>query len=84
LGSGVLQQVHGLFESPGLLAAGTQKTADAMALAGDCLVAGGKERGLPQCISSTQESPVLNKSSSLHQTLMGSKGNEFGQLFYFW
>jgi sterol 24-C-methyltransferase len=43
LGRGMAHRFIGLLEKVGLAPGGTQKTADSMAVAADCLVAGGKE-----------------------------------------
>lgn len=43
-GRGIAHGFFGAMETMGLLSKGTQKTADSLALAGDCLVAGGKQK----------------------------------------
>jgi sterol 24-C-methyltransferase len=43
LGRGTIHRFIGILEMLGIAPGGTQKTADSMALAADCLVAGGKE-----------------------------------------
>ena len=43
LGRGLVHRFVGVLETVGVAAQGTQKTADSLALAADCLVAGGKE-----------------------------------------
>jgi sterol 24-C-methyltransferase len=43
VGRGLVHRFVGLLEIVGLAPSGTQKTADSLALAADCLVAGGKE-----------------------------------------
>lgn len=44
LGRGAVHKFLGVGETVGLVPKGTQKTADSLALAADCLVAGGKEK----------------------------------------
>ncbi|KAA8615476.1 sterol 24-C-methyltransferase Delta 24 -sterol C-methyltransferase [Pyrenophora tritici-repentis] len=44
VGRGIIHKFVGGLEMIGLAPSGTQKTADSLALAGDCLVAGGKEK----------------------------------------
>jgi len=44
LGRGMVHRFVGALETIGLAPKGTQKTADSLALAADCLVAGGKEK----------------------------------------
>lgn len=44
VGRGIVHRFVGVLESIGLAPKGTQKTADSLALAADCLVAGGKEK----------------------------------------
>jgi sterol 24-C-methyltransferase len=43
LGRGLVHRFVGVLETVGIAAQGTQKTADSLALAADCLVAGAKE-----------------------------------------
>lgn len=43
-GRGAIHKFLGFFESLGVIPQGVQKTADSLALAADCLVAGGKEK----------------------------------------
>ncbi|KAK1911754.1 Delta(24)-sterol C-methyltransferase [Pyrenophora teres f. teres] len=44
VGRGIIHKFVGGLEMIGLAPRGTQKTADSLALAADCLVAGGKEK----------------------------------------
>ncbi|KAI9736353.1 MAG: Delta(24)-sterol C-methyltransferase [Cirrosporium novae-zelandiae] len=44
LGRGITHRSLGFFEKFGIIPKGTQKTADSLALAADCLVAGGREK----------------------------------------
>lgn len=44
VGRGSIHQLLGMGELIGIIPKGTQKTADSLALAADCLVAGGKEK----------------------------------------
>ena len=44
LGRGTVHKFLGFFETLGVIPTGTQKTADSLALAADCLVAGGKAK----------------------------------------
>jgi len=44
LGRGTIHKFLGFFETLGLMPTGVQKTADSLAVAADCLVAGGKEK----------------------------------------
>lgn len=44
LGRGIVHKLVGALETFGIAPKGTQKTADSLALAGDCLVAGGREK----------------------------------------
>ena len=44
IGRGIVHKFVGALETIGVAPKGTQKTADSLALAGDCLVAGGREK----------------------------------------
>jgi sterol 24-C-methyltransferase len=44
IGRGTIHKFLGFFETLGVMPTGVQKTADSLALAADCLVAGGKEK----------------------------------------
>ena len=44
IGRGIVHRFVGALEMVGVAPKGTQKTADSLALAADCLVAGGKEK----------------------------------------
>lgn len=44
IGRNIIHKILGVLETPGIIPKGTQKTADSLAQAADCLVAGGKEK----------------------------------------